>query len=198
MVRIASSNLDIIMEPEPIEGKKGKVDSKAYDIIRTVQRNHIDLKAIADNKANILMSLNAIMLTLMVPAVLTHLEVINQYNLAVAVTIYFVTCFSTMILAALVLVPFNGTKLNKQESDLIHTSPFLFRGFSNLSLEQYQNKFKEVVEDKATFQSHIVSDVYYLGKVVAVKYRWISLAYNIFLYGLGVATLAGIIGFLLS
>ncbi|MEZ4957629.1 MAG: hypothetical protein R2825_28985 [Saprospiraceae bacterium] len=43
--------------------KKDKLTKETINIMRTTQRNNVELTHIADNKANVLLSLNAIMLT---------------------------------------------------------------------------------------------------------------------------------------
>ena len=53
-----------------------QLDKNSINIIRTMQRNNIDLKHIADNKANILLSLNALMITVLIPIILSNLEII--------------------------------------------------------------------------------------------------------------------------
>ena len=54
------------MEPPTLK-KEVVLDKKTIDIIRTTQRNNIDLTAIADNKANVLLSLNALIIAALVP-----------------------------------------------------------------------------------------------------------------------------------
>ena len=49
---------------------KEKLDKESVNIVRTLQRNNVQLIHIADNKAAVLLSLNAIMLTLLVPNVM--------------------------------------------------------------------------------------------------------------------------------
>jgi hypothetical protein len=45
----------------------GNIKGNILSLIRTTQRNYIDLTTIADNKAHILISINSLMLTILLP-----------------------------------------------------------------------------------------------------------------------------------
>jgi hypothetical protein len=58
--------------------KNKKLDKEATNIIRTIQRNNVQLIHISDNKAAILLSLNAIMLTLLIPNAISNMDLILE------------------------------------------------------------------------------------------------------------------------
>ena len=49
------------------KGKKQTLNKNSLAVLRTTLRNNIELTSIADNKANVLLSLNALMLTFFGP-----------------------------------------------------------------------------------------------------------------------------------
>ena len=55
-----------------------KLSKETVNIIRTTQRNNIELTHIADNKANVLLSLNAIMITFLIPLILSNVNIILE------------------------------------------------------------------------------------------------------------------------
>jgi len=56
------------------------------------------------------------------------------------------------------------------------------------------NGINELIHDKEYLYSSMTKDIYFLGKVLAVKYRYLSIGYTIFMYGI----IASVIAFSLS
>ena len=50
-----------------------------YTVIRTTMRNNIDLTAIADNKASMLLTLASLLFTILIPVVLSNIEIFMKY-----------------------------------------------------------------------------------------------------------------------
>jgi uncharacterized membrane protein len=95
--------------------KKGKVKSgiskQTINIIRTTQRNNIDLTAIADNKANVLLSLNAIIIAALIPIVIANVDIVFEKMMIIPLMILAVTSFVTIYLSAAVLKPSNFDRM---------------------------------------------------------------------------------------
>ena len=62
------------MEEEKIKKKKKRLNKETVNIIRTAMRNNIELTNIADNKASVLLSINTLIITLLVPVALINAE----------------------------------------------------------------------------------------------------------------------------
>lgn len=170
-----------------------QLDKNSINIIRTMQRNNIDLKHIADNKANILLSLNALMITVLIPIILSNLEIIIDEFLFVPLGVLFSTCFVTILIAATVLKPFNWIKVNQVELNRLSASPFFFVNFHNKSIDDFVISIDNTITNSKVFKDHVISDLYYIGKVLGVKYRQIGICYNVFLIGLSLSVLSSII-----
>jgi hypothetical protein len=54
----------------------------------------------------------------------------------------------------------------------------------------YDRGVKEIMNDKDYLYSSMTKDVYYLGKVLALKYRYLNIGYKVFMYGLISAVIA--------
>ena len=80
-----------------IKPKKNKLSRETVNVFRTTQRNNIDLTGIADNKANVLLSVNAIMLTFIIPLVLGNIDYIVDRYIFIPLIIFAATCFITLI-----------------------------------------------------------------------------------------------------
>jgi hypothetical protein len=57
---------------------------------------------------------------------------------------------------------------------------------------------KEMMKDNEYLNSSMIKDIYFLGVVLARKYKFLRISYNIFMFGLILAILAFAIAFLYS
>ncbi len=163
-----------------------KLTKQTINIIRTTQRNNIDLTQLADNKANVLLSLNAIMITFLLPMILSNLEAIIQGYLYIPLIILAITCFSTIYISAIVLKPSNLDEYRASPSNDPDTqfSPFFFGNFYKMEPDEFFDYMSESVSKSEMVKSHLVQDLYYIGKRLGYKMDRIRLAFNIFLGGL--------------
>ena len=189
--------------PEPIEipekpdkkKKKDKSDKKDPDakqlnpgrgvetMYRTTYRTHITLSAIADNKANIMMSINAIVISIVLTNLAPKFETIPKL---VAPTIFLLAvCLVAMIFATLSTRPkvTTGT-FTREDIQERRTNLLFFGNYFNMTLEDFQWGMKEMIMDDDFLYSSMTRDLYYLGKVLAKKYQYLRLCYAVFMYGL--------------
>jgi len=164
--------------------KKNKLNKDILNIIRTTMRNNIELTHIADNKANVLLSLNALMLTFLFPLVLPYFEVIKELHLHYPIAILTISCFTTIYISALVLKPgkFYANRARLSEGRTI--SPFFFGNFYKMDREEFQVYIDKEVAHPQLVQGHVVDDLHYIGKRLAEKMSLLRIAFNIFLIGL--------------
>lgn len=67
-----------------------------------------------------------------------------------------------------------------------------------MDLPDYEWAMNELMNDREYLYRSMIKDIYYLGKVLAKKYRFLRLSYNIFMFGLVVAIIAFVIAFVIS
>lgn len=176
---------DDIKQEAPVNDSKSKegLSKKTIDIIRTTQRNNIELTAIADNKANVLLSLNAIIIAALAPLVISNLDAVYEHHLLIPLSILSLTCFSTIYLAAKVLKP---SKLNGKREGFapeIHASPFFFGNFYQMESTEYYEYLNRGLSDPALIKAHMAQDLFYIGKRLGFKMSWIRKAFHIFTFG---------------
>ena len=164
--------------------KKDKLGKDVINIIRTTQRNNIDLTNIADNKANVLLSLNGIMLTFALPVILANTDMILERWLHVPLIILGITCFTTMYIAATVLKPSNFQKFHDKGDNTGRVSPFFFGNFYKMSPNQFYSYIEETLQEKELIRRHIMQDLFYIGKRLGEKMDRMRLAFNIFITGI--------------
>ena len=177
------------MEEGKINKKKKRLNKETVNIIRTAMRNNIELTNIADNKANVLLSINTLIITLLVPVVLINAESINKYNLGIPLTILVITSIVTIYLLVLVLIPrgFGGKKTKSLGNKQV--SPFFFGNFYKMSKDEFNEYFDQTVKSSEDLHGHIVEDLYFLGTVLAEKMTTIRIAFYVYMTGFVISVL---------
>ena len=65
-----------------------------------------------------------------------------------------------------------------------------FGNFYNMKLEDFDWGMKEMIQDRDFLYSSMTRDIYFLGKVLAQKYRFLRICYSIFMFGLILVVIA--------
>ena len=65
-----------------------------------------------------------------------------------------------------------------------------FGNFHSMPLDDFQWGVNEMLSDPEFLYSSMSRDLYFLGIVLAKKYQYLSICYNIFMYGLIASVLA--------
>lgn len=174
---------------EPQLNKKGKLPKNVLNVIRTTMRNNIELTHIADNKANVLLSLNALMLTFLTPMVVTNFNMIISMKLVPSLIVLVLTCLITIYLSALALKPGDFSRMERAEGNTRFESPFFFGNMYKLTLKEFESSIAEALMEENVVRRHITQDLYYLGSRLGQKMKIVRIAFNFFLAGLILAIL---------
>lgn len=176
-------------------GKKaaGIIDKSTDRGIQTVFRltseNHMSLSSMADSKANIMISVNSIIISIMFSVLLGRLE--YYPHLAIPTMLLAIVCVAAIIFAVLATRPnITGGMFTEDDIRNKRTNLLFFGNFYKMNLEEYNWAMNEMLKDKDFIYSNIVKDIYYLGVVLARKYKYLRISYTIFMYGLIAAVLA--------
>ena len=146
----------------------------------TLQETQIELSHMADSKANIMITVCSILLTIVVAQLLSGLLILPSVIFAV---------FSTLALffAILCVMPSSGApKLESGDADL--PKPFnlmFFMNFSQIPIEKFQQQLEGIMTDPQELYENLSRDVYYAGKVLAEKkYRYLRWSYICLMLGI--------------
>ena len=101
-----------------------------------------------------------------------------------AISVFFITGLTSLVFAVLSARP-KVTTINKQSKDKIlnQKNIVFFGNFVHLDLDQYEAAMDAVFRDGELMYGNMVRDLYYLGKVLDKKYRYLTTSYNIFMVG---------------
>ncbi|HEX6333411.1 MAG TPA: Pycsar system effector family protein [Flavisolibacter sp.] len=158
-------------------------------MFRTTSRNHLELSAMADSKSHILISVSSIIITVTLSFLVARLAYYPQY--IVPTIILVVTCLSSVTFAILSTRPTVAKgKFTEEDIRNKRTNLLFFGNFHRMQLEDYQWGMNQMIKDKEYLYNTMTMDIYYLGVVLARKYKYLRIAYTIFMWGLIVAVIA--------
>ncbi|MFO7745146.1 MAG: DUF5706 domain-containing protein [Psychroflexus sp.] len=165
-------------------------------LFRVTLRNHLKLSDIADTKANILLSVNAIIISLALANIIPKLD--NPSNEHLMIPTLVLICFSVaaIILSILSTRPnVTSGEFTKEQVKSRDVNILFFGNFHKMSFENYLWGVKEIMKDKDYVYEALVKDLYFLGKVLERKYRLLRLTYTIFMAGIIISVVSFFIAF---
>ena len=74
--------------------------------------------------------------------------------------------------------------MTKEDIEQKRSNLLFFGNFFNMKLEDFQWGMMEMIKDPDFQYNSMTRDLYFLGKVLSKKYRYLTYCYNIFMFGL--------------
>lgn len=178
------------------EQLKSKYKSESPDrgiqtLFRVTLKNHITLSDIADTKANILLSVNAIIISVALSNLIPKLDNPSNAYLIYPTLIFIVFSVISMVMAVLATRPnITSGKFSKEDVENKKVNLLFFGNFHKMSLSEYEWAIQELVKDKEYIYSSLTKDLYFLGLVLNRKYKILRWTYTIFMIGIILSVLA--------
>lgn len=149
----------------------------ADNLLRTAQQHHVALSSMADTKANIIITVSSIVLTL-------SLGRANDPDLRLSVLVLAGFTLVALLLAILAVLPkFRPLRLNRDVLPAEFNLMF-FGHFAELSRERYLAEFARTLQRDGSPYAVWANDIYSLGAYLAHhKYRYLRYSYLFFLAG---------------
>jgi len=169
--------------------KKNKTDRGIETLFRITSKNHLNLSSIADRKANILISINAVIISIILSVVVKRIG--TEQVLIIPSIILLIVCLVTIIFATIATRPkVSSGKVTPEDIKQKKGNLLFFGNFYKMSLDEYEKAMNVVMNDREYLYLSMIRDVYAVGAVLIRKYKYLKIAYNIFMYGLIVAVLS--------
>jgi len=155
-------------------------------MFRTTYRTHVNLSSIADNKANIMLSINAIIISIVLPQLVPEFD--TNPRLIVPTIILLIVCLASMVYATLSTRPkITEGKFTREDIEKKRSNLLFFGNFYRMKMDDYHWGMMEMIKDSDFLYSSMTRDLYWLGIVLAKKYRYLSQCYKVFMYGMIIA-----------
>jgi hypothetical protein len=149
-------------------------------MLRATRWHHVQLSGMADMKANILLTMSAVVITLAAPHVFKE---DSQWPFMVLIGF----CLVTVGLAAYAVMPKFSFPATPNSRPDVHSPQFnllFFGDFIRLSYPEYEAAMEEMMNDPDQVYRAQLREIYLLGTFLArKKYRFLRLAYLSFILG---------------
>lgn len=154
-------------------------------MFRVTLNNHTRLSEIADSKANILLSVNAILISIVLSSLIPKLDAPRNHHLIIPTFVLLMSSVVTIIFAILSTRPkvTSGT-FTREEVENKKVNILFFGNFFKMPMDEYQWAMNELMKDKEGLYNSLTKDLYSLGLVLNRKYRLLRITYNIFMAGI--------------
>lgn len=168
-------------------------------MFRVALRNHITLSDIADTKANILLSVNAIIISVALSNLLPKLDNPTNGYLIIPTLLFLTTTVASIVLSVMATRP-NVTKGKFTKEDVANKKVNLlfFGNFHQMKLDEFEWAMAEMMQDRDYLYSSLKKDLYFLGLVLNRKYNLLRTTYMVFIIGLVLSVLAFAVSFAIS
>ncbi|WP_296146596.1 Pycsar system effector family protein [uncultured Flavobacterium sp.] len=179
--------------------KLEKFDSPERGIdtmFRVTLNNHTKLSQIADSKANILLSVNAIIISIALSTLIPKLDSPTNAHLIVPTFIMLMFSVVSIIFAILSTRPkVSGGTFTRKDIEEKKVNLLFFGNFHKMPLEEYQWAVNEMMKDREYLYNSMIKDLYYLGLVLDRKYKLLRSTYTIFMIGIITSVIAFVFAF---
>ena len=185
-------------------------------MFRTSYMTHVNLSAIADSKANIMISINGIIMSIILASISPKMD--SNPWLLLPTSVLLVSCMISIIYAVLAARPRvandpgPGLSLARSThgpasrepatvrpaapSGFKNKASILFFGhFTSMREQDFVDSMLELIENLDDLYESMIRDIYNLGKVLARKFALLRVSYTVFMIGLALGVLLFIIAF---
>ena len=186
LVKAKKKNNELIKKETLKAQFKGELPDRGIQTLyRVTLQNHLKLSDIADTKANILLSVNAIIISMALANLLPKLDNPSNDYLIYPTFIFIVFSVVSMIMSILATKPnVTSGQFTEEEVTSKKVNLLFFGNFHKMKLAEYEWAMAELIKDKDYIYSSLTKDLYFLGIVLERKYRLLRWTYTIFMTGI--------------
>jgi predicted metal-dependent HD superfamily phosphohydrolase len=172
--------------------KPARPEKGIETMFRVALRNHVQLSRLADNKANIMLSINAIVVSVVLTSLLPKLD--SNPGLLWPTMILLCVCILSIIFATMSTIP-SVTKgdPSREEIEKKNVNLIFFGNFHSMSLKDFDWGMRYMMEDSEYLYGSLIKDLYFLGKVLHKKYKYLRITYVVFMIGIITSVIAYVI-----
>ncbi len=165
----------------PKKKKKEKLSKLAPTFFKNALRSNLDLTALADTKAGILISINGFILTVSVTA---SGFAIHNAMMTYAFVAIILTSLGSIIFAVLAVKPRKKDKLVKKEHLDGYSSLLYYQDMADVSPSEYSKEMNRALFSSEESTEEMITHLHILGVEIKKKYFWLTQAYTFFSLGL--------------
>ena len=152
-------------------------------MFRSAYRTQLTLTGLADNKANMMISINGIIISIIIASVAPKLDA-NPW-LLIPTTLFLLGTLISIIFAILAARPrVSSTVINLKDLQHSKGNILFFGNFCKLEENEFLEGMTSLIQDKTTLYESMIRDIYGLGAVLHKKFALLQVAYTTFMIAL--------------
>ena len=196
------NNKDVEEPPEPVafpyvpttnsekdEKIQKETERGVQTVFRTTSHNHMELSSMADNKSHIMISVNSIIISVTLSVLVARISFYPHF--IAPASILLATCLISITFSILATRPsVTAGKFTEDDIRNKKTNLLFFGNFHRMQLEDYQWGMNQMMKDREYLYNTMMMDIYFLGVVLARKYRYLRISYTIFMWGIILSVVA--------
>lgn len=175
-----------------LKSVKGRDERGVQTMFRTTSRNHYTMIQMVDRKANIMISVNAIILSLIISRVVGIIDTFCIHNSPLLVILF--SSIVSVVFAVIAIIPatthgsFSEKEVRNKEGNLLY-----FGNYHNMKYRDYEWGILQMLNDSNYLYSSMIKDQYFLGLKLKKKHWHIRISLAVFIIGFIAAVIAFII-----
>jgi predicted metal-dependent HD superfamily phosphohydrolase len=185
--KLKNDHYKLHLKEKGIQTKQKKEGRGIETLYRSVYDYHINLSSIADNKANIMISINTIIVSLIITLfgsgyTFTGDGTLTSVRFVFPMAFLVISSVISMVFAIISARP-TVTMKEKYELNNKSSSVLFFGNFAQLEISEFVKQIRVLKEKKDELYDSMSVDIYYLGSVLVRKYKLLTWSYNVFMGG---------------
>ncbi len=154
-------------------------------LFRIVYRTHMDLSSLADTKANIMISITGIAISILLAGMSGALE--SRPHLLLPGGVMLLGAILAMIFAVQAARPrVSNPVVTKADADADRTNVLFFGTFNRLTSPDFVDVMMRLIDDSDRVHASLLRDLHQLGGVLERKFRLLRTAYTIFMWSVAI------------
>lgn len=170
--------------------KDGSPERAIQSFYRQVLENHMRLSDLADAKANTLLYINAILISLFAASLFSKFDVVSNRYLIIPSLVLMLFSLIVIYLSVIVTNPkISSGKFTQEDIETNKVNLLFFGNFYNMDLNIYEDAVMKSFATKEKIYAMLTKDLYFQGVVLDKKYRLLKRTYTVFIAGVVISCL---------
>ena len=172
-----------------LKSVKGRDERGIQTMFRSTSKNHYTLNQMVDRKANIMISINSIILSLVLSRFIGTDSTMCIHNSPILILL--VSAAVSIIFAVLSITPdkthgsFSEEEVRNKKGNLL-----FFGNYHKMAFRDYEWGILQMINDSNYLYSSLIKDQYFLGQTISRKHRLIRVSLAAFLIGFIIAVVS--------
>ncbi len=169
------------------ENKKRKdASEKAFtSMLTTTSRNHYIMNQMVDRKARILLTIDALIISLIISQIILT-QNIHEFKFVIFGVAGLTSLISMTYSMLAITQEGSHGKLSIEDLSNRKGNPLFFGNFKDLHLKEYRKAMLSMTENITLIHNSMIEDIFYLGK--ALERKRILLKYSLYILAAGISS----------